>query len=208
MRCTRILIVGLMAVLAGCGSVTFKRGAGPDSMAADERRCRAAAADEAGFAACMREGGWFVAMTGEEGAKASAADRWMEAQKVDQNATDAATAPADGSAPAAVLEESGSGSTAPAAANVAATSRTRPVVKESVPTPVPAAAAEPNFDPLAEVAVASWWKLGGSAATLDNAIAACVSELGVAHRPDAAAKSVTAGMRACLRAGGWFAVGN
>jgi hypothetical protein len=60
---------------------------------------------------------------------------------------------------------------------------------------------------LARVDVASWWKLGGSAADLDRAIEACVGDLGAAHRPEPGARIVTAGMRACLRARGWYAFG-
>jgi hypothetical protein len=62
-------------------------------------------------------------------------------------------------------------------------------------------------DPLAKVSVASWWKLGGTPADLDRAIGACVGELGPAHRPSPNNTEVTAGLRACLRKAGWFAIG-
>lgn len=192
----RFAVMILVALLAACGDVTFKRGAGPGAMAADERSCRASAPDDAGFAACMRERGWFVALSGEDATTSSAADRWLEARD-DVQAADA-------------MPQADSVPQAPApAASVTRPSGDDDEPAPSVPAPVPLVApAKPAFDPLAEDTVASWWKLGGSAAALDDAIADCVAELGVAHRPDPGARRVTAGLRACLRAEGWFPVGN
>ncbi|MEX2481582.1 MAG: hypothetical protein WD928_12065 [Gammaproteobacteria bacterium] len=186
-------VMALAAVLAACGNVTFKRGADPTAMAADERSCRTSAPDDAGFAACMRERGWFVALSGEDAATSKAADRWLEAHHDEK--------------PAAVMSQAVTVAPGPApAADVASPSSDDDA---STPAPAPVAtAAKPAFDPLAEATVASWWKLGGSAAALDAAIADCVVDLGVAHRPDPGARRVTAGLRACLRAEGWFAVGN
>ena len=201
MRSVPVLIIAFVTVLAGCGSVTFKRGAGPDSMAADERSCRAAGPDEAGFAACMRERGWFVAMTGEEAKTTGAADRWLEAQ---QGEPSAASTPAASAQPA--TETPSARPVAPATGTSVAPAHAAPIAPAApMPRTEPA---EPTFDPMTEVTVASWWKLGGSAAALDSAIAGCVASLGVAHRPDPGARRVTTGMRACLRADGWFAVGN
>ncbi|MGH7787506.1 MAG: hypothetical protein ACRERC_11605, partial [Candidatus Binatia bacterium] len=53
-----ILAAGL-AAFSGCATFSFKAGASPDTMAADERACRASAGDP-GFVECMRERGWYV----------------------------------------------------------------------------------------------------------------------------------------------------
>lgn len=58
---------------------------------------------------------------------------------------------------------------------------------------------------LPRVRVGSWWKLGGNAAGLDAAIAACVVKLGTPHQPSANATVVTVALRDCLRADGWYA---
>jgi len=59
-----LLLASLQAMLAGCATVTFRRGAQPEAMLADERACRADGADEAAFVECMRRRGWTVATTG------------------------------------------------------------------------------------------------------------------------------------------------
>jgi hypothetical protein len=55
--------------------------------------------------------------------------------------------------------------------------------------------------------VSSWWKLGGTNADLDRAVAACVDELGAAHRPNVGPTEVTVALRDCLRAKKWLPVG-
>lgn len=52
------LLVLSAVVLAGCAGATFKRGASPDSIAADERACREKTATEEEYADCMRERGY------------------------------------------------------------------------------------------------------------------------------------------------------
>ena len=174
-----------LTLLAGCATVTFKRGASPDAMAADERACRNAGTDEAAFVECMRNRGWFVHEINRVGDGTSTDARVTEPR-----------APGAGSAVAAGDEVA---RRAPGAA---------PAPKGTGP-PSATAAGPPagTADPLARINVASWWKLGGSAADLDRAIDKCVGELGTAHRPNPGATVVTAGLRACLRAADWYAVG-
>ncbi|HYD47549.1 MAG TPA: hypothetical protein VEB21_04345 [Terriglobales bacterium] len=52
-------------LLAGCATVSFKRGASPDVMSADERACRKQTSGEHDFRRCMRERGLYV--TGSDG---------------------------------------------------------------------------------------------------------------------------------------------
>lgn len=54
------LLVLSAVVLAGCAGATFKRGASPDSIAADERACREKTATDEEYADCMRERGYVV----------------------------------------------------------------------------------------------------------------------------------------------------
>jgi hypothetical protein len=78
---------------------------------------------------------------------------------------------------------------------------------ESVPgTPVPSTPAA--VDPLARVAVGSWWKLGATPDQLAAAQAKCVEILGPAHHPAPDSNEVTRAMVDCLRGEGWRGFGN
>ena len=56
------LVAMSLALLLGCSSVTFKRGASPTTMADDERACRAEnGSEKAAYRTCMRDRGWFIA---------------------------------------------------------------------------------------------------------------------------------------------------
>lgn len=178
-----LLLCGALA--AGCASVTFKPGASADTAAADERACRAASADDAAFAACMRERGYYVG--GRDGAKpASKPQSTLPRQH----------------APAAAAEAAAPVAAAPAPPVEAA------VVTDAVEEAAEPAAADPiPEDPLEQVSVASWWKVGGNPAGLEGDIDRCVAQLGDAHRPNPSAMVVTVGLRRCLRTAGWFALG-
>ena len=75
------------------------------------------------------------------------------------------------------------------------------------PARAPEPAAKAPTDPLKEVTVASWWKLGGTAGGLEADQADCGTVLGDAHTVAPNAKVVTIGMLRCLKGKGWFAVG-
>lgn len=196
-----------LAVLAGCGaSISFKRGAAPDAMSADERACRDASSGDAGYLQCMRSRGWTVIETGGQNAARA------EATSVPA----APAAPPRDAAPAATSFTPTPTVAIPAVSHPIATAIPSPPAQPATPTAEAAASspalgglipAQPS-DPLAKVSVASWWRLGGTADDLDRAIAACVAELGPAHQPAPNATEVTGAMRACLRKAGWFAVGN
>lgn len=98
--------LALAIVLAGgCASVTFKRGASPGAMTADESACGGReTADPAAFRQCMKERGWFVAGQSDESVTGDAVDtpaaEWL-AQKREQSAAPLA---AGAAAPTAALE--------------------------------------------------------------------------------------------------------
>ncbi len=183
----RILCAVSLGALTGCGSVSmeFKRGASPDAMATDEAACRDATTGEFAYLDCMRGRGWFVTGPGVPTPSAAAA------------AKAAAPPPAEDKPGITFGYEPprGGSQVAPPTPTVAA-------------KPPPTATATPAAaDPLARVNVASWWKLGGNTADLDRSIDQCVAELGPAHRPESNATVVTVGLRTCLRAAGWYALG-
>ena len=197
-RSGRAAVALFLVSLAGCGaSISFKRGASPDAMSADERTCREGGGGDAAFLQCMRDRGWTMIETGER-----------HADKGGAVPATAPAVPAVAPTPAAAIP----------ASRAVAPAMPSPVAEPAPPSPPPASnasapalggliPAQPS-DPLTKVSVASWWKLGGTTADLDRSIDACVGELGPAHRPAPNATEVTAALRACLRKAGWFAVGN
>jgi hypothetical protein len=57
----RMATIGVLAVLAGCATMTGKRGTGPGARLADECVCRETSADETACGACSWEHGWLMA---------------------------------------------------------------------------------------------------------------------------------------------------
>lgn len=199
-RAAAALFAFLCALGSGCASVSFKRGASADALGADERACRAETKSEAAFAECMRKRGVYV-RGGSAAESAPTATRIIVATpRPTPVATSAAAIPEPVPAVPTVTAVPTAEVAVPSpAAEIAAT----PPAAEAAETEEPPAPA----DPLSKIKVDSWWKLGASAADLDRGIAACVGKLGAAHKPEPGGKIVTAGLRACLRESGWFAVG-
>lgn len=207
------------ATLTGCAEVSFKRGASGEAMAADERACRAASADEAAYRECMRKRGNFVVVDD------SAAEKKEPVPAATPPPTAPAAIPPIPAAPTAVpLQTIAPAASATPESKADATAIPAAPLDAPAPTPPPAPSPfkpdirseappeEPTpvvveTDPMAPVNVASWWKLGGTAAGLEKAINACVAELGDGHRPDPGARIVTVAMRACLRRAGWYGFG-
>ena len=188
-----------LAALAGCATLTFKRGASPGDMAAAETACRSENPEEAAYVECMRNRGWFVTGSGTAPDAAVTPGAAPEAPAGAPGAPAADEAPAPANAPSAVPAEPHM----PSAAAPALPGATAAPVVEGKPAVTPAAPA----DPLARVEVGSWWKvLGGSPADLDRAIDTCVATLGPAYRPEPGATVVTEGLRACMRAAGWYSL--
>lgn len=212
---TLIALVIASALVAGCSSVTFKRGATPTTMATDERRCRKENPADGAFRACMRDQGWFVA-GGADATPTPASDRTGEhtsplARVIDFSAPIPA-APAQAPTPATtptMSTQSQAPATSPAATTATPRQRQLPVAAVVSAPSSPAAAPEPapTATEPALIGVASWWKFGGTAGGLDADIAACTRKLGNAHRPAPAATLVTREMGACLREHGWYALG-
>ncbi len=200
-------IVGLV-LLAGCATVSFKRGAGPGNAKADEDACRATSASADAYAACLRERGWMVRTPGtaEEAAAPEPEPEPKPAVEVPPAAPARPAPAADAPKPAAATTKPPATSPASAAPVAPATTGgAKPV--GSVPAQPMAPAAKKPLDPLTKLTVSSWWKLGGTTADLERAVAACVDELGAAHQPNVGPTEVTVALRDCLRGKKWFPVG-
>ena len=195
-----IVLLGASVALGGCGEVIFKRGAGPGDMAASQQSCHEkSGGSDASFAACMKDAGFVYSKDTGDGALVGVLKPALPA---------AAPAVAASTTAEATNTASESTTTAPTAACCAhGTAKVVPSGRggETIgpgPTPKPA-----PVDPMAPVAVSSWWKLGGSAGALAAAEDVCIGKLGNAHRPDSNSTKVTAAMLGCLKEAGWYAVG-
>ncbi len=185
-----------LVTLTGCAEITFKRGAGPGEMQATEQGCREKTADVEAYKACLHAAGFtyakpsgdtvlFVEQDEEQVATDESSESTTEAEAPVATSTNASAA--SDAAPTVSVEPSGrAGQSLPQAAKA----------KSKVPT-----------DPLKQVTVASWWKLGGTAGGLEADQGTCATTLGNAHRVAPNAKVVTVGMLRCLKGKGWFAVG-
>ncbi|MFT4585371.1 MAG: hypothetical protein ACI915_001273 [Gammaproteobacteria bacterium] len=178
------MVIAITLANVSCGSYTFKRGASPGDMAADESACRGT---EQVFHECMRKRGWFIASNLSD---LKPADPGIEQPTImpaqDTSAAQAATKSVN---------------------QVAGESKSERPPSRTGSKSVPTADVPKVVDPLTPLAVSSWWKFGGNAGGLEQDIAACVAELGNAHRPQPAATIVTQGMHACLKEHRWFAIG-
>jgi hypothetical protein len=232
-----LVVLAMVALLlaTGCATVTFKRGAGPGGAKADEDACRASSESQAVYVACLRERGWMVGGQGAEPAprKAAAPTAGESADPVPQPSaapakpsTPAQPAPAGapaksktmtppaegpGRAPSGepeTLRPGAGGTPETVPAPPAETKPTKPAPPTRAGYPdADAPAEEAPLDPDTKINVSSWWKLGGTAADLDRAVAACVDELGAAHKPNPGITEVTVALKDCLRAKKWIAVG-
>lgn len=179
------------AVLAGCATMTFKRGAGPGAAQSDEDACRKTSSSEAAYAECLRARGWSVSVPGERTAPAADTEPSATAPHVPAPAAPGTPAAAHHEKPASAA--AGTTAPRPAAAASSAAASTPP--------------APPKPSPTTLVTVSSWWKLGGNGGDLDAAVAACVDQLGPTHRPAHGPTEVTVALRDCLRGKSWFPMG-
>jgi hypothetical protein len=194
MRLAAILATGgVLVAVAGCAEVTFKRGAGPGEMQASEQACREKTATVEAYKACLHAAGFVYAKPSGDSAlfvedePTPGTEIAAAASATPSDATASATSAAGEGAPTVSVEPSGRAGQSLAQA-------ARP--KANVPS-----------DPLKQITVASWWKLGGTAGGLAADQSVCGDSLGAAHRAAANSRLVTVGMLRCLKGKGWFAVG-
>jgi hypothetical protein len=201
-----ILSIIALALLAGCATVTFKRGAGPGNAKADEDACRATSTSEEAYADCLRERGWMVSTPGHAAETAAEPEAAPAPVAPPAAPAPAPAAPAKPTAPPTSKPSAATAPPAPAAPAAAAPSSGTAKPAAAVPAPAATPGKKP-LDPMTKVAVSSWWKLGGTNADLDRAVTTCVDELGAAHKPNAGPTEVTVALRDCLRKQKWFPVG-
>lgn len=187
---------GLLALLllAGCGEISYKRGASGDDLAADQQGCRAARGD---FDACMAARGWTTyrpgAMVIDDDASAPGGQLTADA------------APAGNVKPGAHAEPGAQ----PLLLSAGTTKDNRGAMPEDALKLQPKTAARP-FDPLAVHDVGSWWKHGGGREDLETSAAACGARLGEPHKlvvREGGGHRASALLIRCLKEYGWYGLG-
>ena len=202
------IVAVVLALGSGCTSVTFKRGASPTAMAADETGCREDNAAEDAYRRCMRDNGWFVA----GGASSAASSATSQSGRTGTGSSPASKV-IDFSLTAAEPEVRTAQlptTRPPLPATPSVASNTTPRLSSSIDASSPVGASTGGLalvDGSSLVGVASWWKFGGTAGGLDTDIDDCTRELGDNHRPAPAVTRVSRAMGGCLRKRGWYAIG-
>jgi len=195
-------LVIALAMLTGCAQVSFKRGASPDQMTTGEQECRRRTTDEAAFVECMRQGGWFVLGTTDGSPAPATVTPAPEAAVATPERTAASPKPAP------IVPEVPEAAATPAPTVIMPAPVVAPVMAPAEAATEPSPGVDsPADDPLRRVDVGSWWKLGGTVDGLQKAAESCTAKLGPAHRPEGDLRIVTAAMRDCLRAAGWYPLG-
>jgi hypothetical protein len=169
-----------LSLLSACGQISYKQGGSTQDLKVVERQCRAHSTDESGYKSCMKDKGWST----------------MDDFSVEADKTRASSAPSPAENSPALMQETGK-TQAPAAMpmtdmpmNGAADQR------PPQPTPAPSV-------PAGMVKVASWWKLGGTADDLNDALLACNVP---SDNGGVTARIVPKAILGCMKQHGWRAI--
>ncbi len=185
MRKIHLILILTSALMASCGEFAYKRGAGANDFASAKKECEARSNDSKLVAQCLQDNGWTVQKMDELDPFATAS----------VNSDNRAIAPSD------------SGHTYTNTKNTElSTDSATPISNTSSVNEAANAATEKTVqpaDPLDKFIVSSWWKIGGSADSLQTAINQCVAQLGEAHRPNPVTHETTRGLGVCMRDKGW-----
>ncbi len=178
----KIIPILLILTLSACGDFAYKRGAGANDLAADKSACEARSNDHKMIEQCLNDKGWTVQKLDDLDPFATASvNPDNRVISPDTNTYTKNTAPSnDNKTESATQTSSGT-----------------PPNSEKSTTPTPIA------DPLDKFIISSWWKVGGNAGGLQDAINDCVATLGEAHRPNPITNEATRGLGLCMRDKGW-----
>lgn len=165
----------LATMLAGCGEISYKRGAGPSDLQAAQVECRNEKSRD-DYVKCMDQRGWTVQKMEDLDPLSGVAVGQANDEALDSVAHIGYSP--DNRAPGVTATEPGTQGPAPESQKPA-----------------------PNLTDVYKIS--SWWKVGGSPALLKQEIDACTTELGEAHRPPGDQRQATRGLLLCMKKKGW-----
>jgi hypothetical protein len=177
-----ILLLAIPFLISSCGEFAYKRGAGANDLATDKRACEARINDHKMIEQCLSNKGWTVQKLDDMDPFATASvNPDNRVISPDPNTyTKNTTLSNDNKTESAAQPLNGI-----------------PPNSETSATPTPIA------DPLDKFIISSWWKIGGNASSLQDAISECVATLGEAHRPNPITNAATRGLGVCMKDKGW-----
>jgi len=197
--------VGLIALLTGCGELSYKQGGSQQEIDRAHQACRGSG-DQ--LSACLAEHGW-------KKPKVDAFDPLFATIEATDNREATQTKPSpfielskDSTAKgesAAVAKKPQANAAAAVPEPVQAT-----LAKEPAKEPVVEAAPHStiNDGPDVEYSINSWWKMGAFPDQLKRDQVACEKKLGQAYLPDYKTQTYKRAFVACMHESGWMAIRN
>lgn len=182
------------ALIAGCGEISVKRGATPEEFMQARRFCEQNEGVFASVSACLEDQGWTIVGGAADDAQAAPLAAEPPLPGSEQDAQAAAESDA-------------------AAITFGTTDRRLglfPIKEETVSDPrtpseaaAPSAAQPRTVDPMAEVRVNSWWKVGADGEALRRDGNLCLMALGEGYSASGNFSRLSYGVLQCLKTGGW-----
>lgn len=193
--------VGLIALLTGCGELSYKQGGSQQEIDRAHQACRGSG-DQ--LSACLAEHGW-------KKPKVDAFDPLFATIEATDNREATQTKPSpfiELSKDSTAKEESAAVAKKPQATAAA----TAPQKVQATPAKEPAAEAAPhstiNDGPDVEYSINSWWKMGAFPDQLKRDQVSCEKKLGPAYLPDYKTQTYKRAFVACMHESGWMAIRN
>lgn len=193
--------VGLIALLTGCGELSYKQGGSQQEIDRAHQACRGSG-DQ--LSACLAEHGW-------KKPKVDALDPLFATIEATDNREATQTKPSpfiELSKDSTAKGESAAVAKKPQA-NAAATA---PTSVQAIPAKEPATEAAPhstiNDGPDVEYSINSWWKMGAFPDQLKRDQVTCEKKLGQAYLPDYKTQTYKRAFVACMHDSGWMAIRN
>jgi hypothetical protein len=183
----------IITLLTGCGAeIAYKRGATAEDLKAEKNACLKAG-NEKELEKCMQENGW--ALQTLDGTSFSDDELFAKATVAKDNRMTALTEKSIKATDSIAAEDSHN---ADAETKVEENVQTAKDVRTET---ISVAKAQPSL--LDTYVIKSWWKMGGSAALLEQKMNECNDKLGEAHVPNKKTFTYTRGFAICMREKGW-----
>ena len=194
--------VGLIALLTGCGELSYKQGGSQQEIDSAHQACRGSG-DQ--FSACLAEHGW-------KKPKVDAFDPLFATIEATDNREATQTKPS----PFIELSKDAAQKSEPAPVakkpQAAAATATAPEPVKAIPAKEPATEVTPhstiNDGPDVEYSINSWWKMGAFPDQLKRDQVACEKKLGPTYLPDYKTQTFKRAFVACMHESGWMAIRN
>jgi hypothetical protein len=193
--------VGLIALLTGCGELSYKQGGSQQEIDRAHQACRGSG-DQ--LSACLAEHGW-------KKPKVDAFDPLFATIEATDNREATQTKPSpfiELSKDSTIKAESAAVAKKPQTTAAA----TAPEKAQATPAKEPASEAAPhstiNDGPDVEYSINSWWKMGAFPDQLKRDQVACEKKLGQGYLPDYKTQTYKRAFVACMHESGWMAIRN